>query len=172
MTRRGWLLFLAVGVIWGMPYMLIRIAVATIDPLVIAFGRTLIGALLLLPIAMHRKALAPATIGVVTASLIVATVLYAPFVPFTWPDHPAAAGIAAVAGLGVLCTAVAFMFFFALIAEIGPARATVIAYVNPVVAMMLGVAFLHEPFTVGMAIGFTMVIVGSILATTKRTTNA
>src|SRR2546423_234710 len=60
MTRRGWLLFLAVGVIWGMPYMLIRIAVATIDPLVIAFGRTLIGALLLLPVALHRKALAPA----------------------------------------------------------------------------------------------------------------
>jgi len=280
MTRRGFLLFVAVGVIWGMPYLLIRIAVATIDPLVIAFGRTLIGALLLLPVAIHRKALASAfrrwpalvaftlveisgpwllighaetrlnssttglliamvplfaailvawlghekleprrivglalgfagvaaivgldidvsnfgavgalvlatigyaigpvivnrrladapPIGVVTGSFIVATLLYAPFLPFLWPEHPAAGAIAAVAGLGVICTAVAFVFFFALIAEIGPARATVIAYVNPVVAVMLGVIFLAEPFTWAMAIGFTMVIVGSILATTR-----
>ena len=60
MTKRGWLLFLALGVIWGMPYLLIRIAVESIDPLVVAFGRTLIGALLLLPIAAYRSELVPA----------------------------------------------------------------------------------------------------------------
>src|SRR5512144_2329534 len=60
MTRRGWALFAALGIIWGMPYLLIRIAVESMDPLVIAFGRTLIGAVLLLPVALHRKALAPA----------------------------------------------------------------------------------------------------------------
>jgi drug/metabolite transporter (DMT)-like permease len=60
MTKRGWILFLALGVIWGMPYLLIRIAVESIDPLVVAFGRTLIGALLLLPVALYRKELVPA----------------------------------------------------------------------------------------------------------------
>ena len=70
-------------------------------------------------------------------------------------------------GAIVVCTAIAFVIFFALIAEAGPARATVIAYVNPLVAVILGVIFLAEPLTAGMAIGFPMVIVGSILATAK-----
>src|SRR5262249_35614056 len=60
MTKRGWILFLALGVIWGMPYLLIRIAVASIDPLVVAFGRTLIGSLILLPVALNRGVLKPA----------------------------------------------------------------------------------------------------------------
>ena len=85
--------------------------------------------------------------------------------PLLWPGQPGFAGIVAVSVLGLICTATAFMFFFALIAEIGPARATVIAYINPVVAVILGVAFLDEPFTVAMAIGSVMVIAGSILAT-------
>jgi drug/metabolite transporter (DMT)-like permease len=57
MTRRGWLLFIALGVLWGMPYLLIRIAVSAVDPLVVAGTRTLIGALLLLPVAWHQKTL-------------------------------------------------------------------------------------------------------------------
>jgi drug/metabolite transporter (DMT)-like permease len=60
MSKRGWLLFLALGLLWGMPYLLIRIAVKEIDPLVMAGTRTLMGALLLLPVAWHRNALAPA----------------------------------------------------------------------------------------------------------------
>src|SRR5437660_712081 len=58
MTKRGWVLFLALGLIWGIPYLLIRIAVATIDPLVVAFGRTLIGTAILLPIALRQGAMA------------------------------------------------------------------------------------------------------------------
>ncbi len=54
MSKRGWILFLALGAIWGTPYLLIRIAVESIDPLVVAFGRTLIGALILLPLALRR----------------------------------------------------------------------------------------------------------------------
>src|SRR3954469_6382292 len=60
MSKRGWILFLALGVLWGMPYLLIRIAVAAYDPVVVAGTRTLIGSLLLLPIALHRKELTPA----------------------------------------------------------------------------------------------------------------
>jgi drug/metabolite transporter (DMT)-like permease len=280
MTKRGWVLFWALGLIWGMPYLLIRIAVAEIDPLVMAFGRTLIGALLLVPVAIYRGVLAPAfrrwrvllvftlveisgpwlllghaetrinsstaglllaavpliaavivarlgherlhgrrlvglmiglagvvalvgldiqfsdwiavgeialtslgyaigpiiisrrlsdvpPLGVVAGSLIIAVALYAPFAPFFWPTHASAGAIASVVGLGVFCTAIAFLAFFALIAEVGPARATVITYINPVVAIILGVVFLHEPLTLGMAIGFPLVIVGSILGTLK-----
>src|SRR5262245_48093271 len=60
MSKRGWFLFLSLGVLWGMPYLLIRIAVADFDPLIVAGTRTLVGSLLLLPVALHRRALAPA----------------------------------------------------------------------------------------------------------------
>ena len=70
-------------------------------------------------------------------------------------------------GLGVLCTAAAFMVFFALIAEVGPARATVITYINPAVAIILGALVLHEPLTIGMGIGFPLVILGAILGTAR-----
>ena len=72
-----------------------------------------------------------------------------------------------IAGLGVLCTAAAFLVFFALIAEIGPARATVITYVNPAVAVVLGAIVLSEPLTLGMAVGFPLVLIGSYLGTTR-----
>ncbi|HJW46265.1 MAG TPA: DMT family transporter [Lysobacter sp.] len=285
MTRRGWLLFIALGVLWGMPYLLIRIAVSAVDPLVVAGSRTLIGALLLLPIAWHGKTLVagfrkwqwllaytlieisvpwlllghaetrlnsstaglllavvplfaalivtklgherleprrllglgigfagvallvgidihfsdlPAVaatmvvalcyaigpiivdrklkdvpaIGVVTASLIVATLVYAPFAPMVWPEHFPASAAWSVVGLGVLCTAAAFLAFFALIAEVGPARATVITYVNPAVAIVLGAIVLSEPVTLGMVIGFPLVIVGSVLGTSRAREDA
>jgi drug/metabolite transporter (DMT)-like permease len=65
----------------------------------------------------------------------------------------------------VICTAVAFLVFFRLIAEIGPARATVITYVNPAVAVALGVSILGEPFTLAMAGAFALILGGSVLAT-------
>jgi len=278
MTKRGWILFLSLSLLWGMPYLLIRIAVGEIDPLIVACARTLLGALLLLPVALHRNALAPAfrhwkwllaftviemsvpwvllghaetrlnsstaglliavvplfaavivarlgherlelrrlfglglgfagvallvgldiyfsdllavaacivvalcyaigpiiidrklkdvpAIGVITASLIVATAIYLPFAPFLWPAQVGATAAWSVVGLGVLCTAAAFLVFFALIAEVGPARATVITYVNPAVAIVLGAIVLNEPLTLGMAIGFPLVIAGAILGT-------
>src|SRR4029434_9243428 len=60
MAKRGWILFVSLGLLWGMPYLLIRIAVGSVDPLVVAGSRTLIGALLLLPIALHRNVLGAA----------------------------------------------------------------------------------------------------------------
>src|SRR6187455_540734 len=280
MSKRGWILFLSLGLLWGMPYLLIRIAVGEFDPLFVAGSLTLMGSLLLLPVALHRKALAPAfrkwkwlvaftlieitvpwlmlghaetrlnsstaglliavvplfaaiivtklghekleprrwlglglgfagvallvgldihfddlpavaatifvalcyaigpiiidrklndvpAIGVITASLIVATIIYAPFAPFLWPKTFGAPAVLSVIGLGVLCTAAAFIVFFALIAEVGPARATVITYVNPAVAILLGALVLHEPLTIGMALGFPLVILGSFLGTSR-----
>ena len=93
--------------------------------------------------------------------------IYAPIVPFGWPAAiPPAAGWSVV-GLAVICTAVAFVVFFALIAEVGPARATVITYINPAVAIALGVVLLSEPLTAGMLLGFPLVIAGSVLATAR-----
>ncbi|WP_216895712.1 DMT family transporter [Nocardia alni] len=280
MTRRGWVLFLAMGVIWGVPYAMISIAVRDFDPVVVAFGRTLIGALLLLPIALYTKALGPVlrrwpwllaytlaeitgpwlligsaetklasstvglliaavpliavvivaalghdridarrlvgliigfagvatlvglsmdfsdmaafaaigvtavgyaigpiiinrkladlpSMGVVTASLALAALIYTPFAAWRWPARITAPAGWSVLGLAAICTAAAFLVFFALIAEVGPARATVITYINPVVALLLGVALLGEPITIGMAIGFPLVILGSILGTAR-----
>jgi drug/metabolite transporter (DMT)-like permease len=124
------------------------------------------------PIMVDRKLRDVPAVGVVTASLIVATVLYAPFAPFVWPGHVTAAAAWSVVGLGVLCTAAAFLVFFALIAEVGASRATVITYVNPAVALVLGAIVLSEPITPGMAIGFPLVIVGSLLGTSRSRAQA
>lgn len=285
MTRKGWGLFLALSLIWGVPYLMIKVAVRDLDPLLVVFGRTLLGGLLLLPVALHRKAIGPVLrrwpwlllytvveisipwlllghaetvltsstaglllavvpllaaliltglgqdrldtrrvvglligiagvatlvgldirldnmpavlaclgtavgyafgpiiidrklsdlppIGVVTASLMVATIGYAPFVPFLWPTHVSTESLLSVVGLAVVCTGIAFLVFFALIAEAGPARATVITYVNPAVALLLGVLVLSEPLTIGIAIGFPLVILGSILATGRNRAKA
>lgn len=280
MSRRGWLLFAAMCVIWGIPYLLIKVAVEEISPALLVLARTGIGALLLLPIAAMRDELRPllchwapllafATIeiavpwfllgsaetrisssltglliaavplvattialttgarerlglqtglglllgtagvaaivgvnldgarflpiaevalvavcyavgpvilqrwlaelpalGVIAASLAVTALVYVPIAAFSLPDRmPSAQALGAVLGLAVVCTAVAFLLFFALIAEIGPVRATLITYVNPAVAAVLGVAILGEELTAGMLFGFVLVLAGSVLAT-------
>lgn len=108
-------------------------------------------------------------LGVIAASLAVTALAYAPIAAFTLPSEvPPAAAIGSVLALAVGCTAIAFVLFFALIAEIGAVRATVITYVNPAVAALLGVAILGERFTVGMGAGFLLVLIGSALATRPR----
>jgi drug/metabolite transporter (DMT)-like permease len=67
----------------------------------------------------------------------------------------------------VVCTAIGFIVFFALIREVGSARATVITYLNPAVALALGIAVLGEPLTFGIAIGFVLIVLGSVLATRR-----
>jgi drug/metabolite transporter (DMT)-like permease len=92
--------------------------------------------------------------------------VYAPFAAAEWPSAlPSPNALASVVTLAVVCTAAAFLLFAALIDEVGPVRATVITYVNPAVAAVLGVLVLGETFTVGMAAGFVLVILGSTLAT-------
>ncbi len=283
MTRRGWLLFAAMGVIWGVPYLLIKVAVADLSPASLVFLRTATGVLVLLPIAAARGSIAPLrghwrwvlaytvvevavpwlllsdaerhissslaglliaavpfigallalvtggddrldgrrlggllvgffgvatlvgfdlsggslgavgeigvvtvgyalgpmiiarrlrgvpAVGVVAASLVLTAIVYAPVGILQLPHHaPSARVILAVAGLGIVCTALAFLLFFALIAEVGPVRATVITYVNPAVALALGVAVLGEAFTASTAAGFVLIVLGSFLATRRQ----
>jgi drug/metabolite transporter (DMT)-like permease len=277
-TRRGWLLFGAMCVIWGMPYLLIRVAVRDLTPATLVFLRTAIACLILVPLAAGRGelrpllrhwrivllfavievtipwlllssaerrissslaallvaavplvsvALAVATgaerfdsrrlagfglgilgvgaivgldlsgtsvaglaemavvcvcyavgpfilsrymgglpaMGVIAASLALTALVYAPVAAVEWPSStPSSHVIASVVTLALVCTALAFVLFFALIAEAGPVRATVITYVNPAVAALLGVAVLGETFTAGMAVGFALVLAGSVLA--------
>jgi drug/metabolite transporter (DMT)-like permease len=105
---------------------------------------------------------------VVAASLGITVLAYAPFAMTQLPSAlPSASVLLAVGVLGVVCTALGFVVFFALITEVGAPRATVITYVNPAVALALGVAILNEPFTVGIALGFVLIVLGSVLATRR-----
>jgi drug/metabolite transporter (DMT)-like permease len=275
MTRRGLLLFAAMCVIWGIPYLLIRVAVSEISPVMLVFARTSIGALILMPIVIARGglrgigarwipllafaaaevglpwvflfsaeqhissslagllissvplignrermgplaigglalgvagvvaivgldfrasdatalvqmavvavgyALGPAILGrylkgvpsvsVIGISLAACALAYTPLAVSQWPTAmPSPWVLVSVGVLAVVCTAVAFLLFFELIAEIGPVRSTVITYINPAVAALLGIAILRERFTLGMGIGFVLVLAGSVLATRRR----
>ena len=280
MTRRGGLLFAALCVIWGVPYLLIKVAVRDLTPATLVFLRTSLGALILMPLAFRRGQVRqllphwrpviaytvaeigvpwiflsdaerrlsssltgllvaavpivgavlstftggkerfdgrrglgfaiglvglvtllgfdpagadPLTIGemvlvvlgyavgpmivarrlqgvptlaIVAVSLVLAAVGYAPFGLAQLPaELPSPAVLVSVLVLGAVCTALAFLIFFELIAEIGPVRATVVAYVNPAVAVALGVLLLGEPFTPATAAGFVLILGGSYLAT-------
>jgi drug/metabolite transporter (DMT)-like permease len=280
MTRRGALLFAAMCVIWGVPYLMIRVAVRELAPVTLVFLRTGLGALLLAPFAAWRGELRPLlrhagpfvaytlvevavpwvllaraetklssslsglliaavplvgavvvgltgarerqgrrrwlgllvgvggvaalvgldvgqidavavaeigcvavcyavgpiilarrladvpALGVVAGSLLLTALLYAPFAAARWPSTmPSAHVLESVVGLAVVCTALAFLVFLALIGEVGPVRATVITYVNPAVAAVLGVTILSEHLTAGMLGGFALILVGCVLAT-------
>jgi drug/metabolite transporter (DMT)-like permease len=283
MSRRGWLLFGAMCVIWGIPYLLIKVAVRELSPGMLVLLRTLLGAALLLPFAVRggrlrgmaaawlplavytaveicvpwlmvgwaetrlsssltglllaavplvgavlarfavarerlgaRRVVGLAIgvggvaalvgldlgntdgwalgaialvvvgyavgpviltrhlseldgLGVVFASLALTAVVYLPVGVLQAPAHwPSAEVTLCVLGLAAICTALAFVVFFQLIAEVGPARATVITYVNPAVAIALGVLILDEPFTAAIGVGFVLVLAGSVLATSRN----
>ena len=280
MSRRGWWLFAAMSLIWGIPYLLIKVADGGVSPPVLVLARVSIGAALLLPIAIRRRELASLLpywrwlvlfavveiitpwlllseaetrlssslsglliasvpilvavigrltggqerltpvrwtgllvglagvallvagsgtrgdassvaevlgvavcysigpliaarklselppLGMTAACLAFATVVYAPIAAVTWPHTmPSGTVLASLAGLAVVCTALAFVLFFALIGEVGPARASVITYVNPAVAVALGILALGERLTTTMAVAFVLILGGSVLAT-------
>ena len=282
MSRRGWLLFAAMAVIWGIPYLLIKVAVGELAPATLVGARTTVAAIILVPVAIARGDIRPLlprwrwvvaytfvevaapwillsdaerrlssslaglliagvplvgallvwliggddrpdlrrvlglivgfvgvglvvgldvaaddlfavgevglvvlgyatgpmiitkrlkdspAVGVVTASLVLTALAYAPLGIAQLPAHlPSTQVLAAVAILGSVCTALAFLLFFALIAEVGPVRSTVITYFNPAVAIVLGVVLLSEPFTAGIAGGFALIVTGSFFATRR-----
>jgi drug/metabolite transporter (DMT)-like permease len=283
-SRRGWILLLALGAVWGVPYLFIKVAVeAGVSPAAVVLARSAIGALVLLPLALrgagfavlrgrwravlafaaleilgpwvlfsHAEAtLASSTTGLLvatvpllsvvvgrvagdrarvpalrwaglvvgfvgvpvltgqgvvgghgiavmevllgalgyaiapviaeralqgvpasvltTACLGVATAVYAPVVLLTGPQPvPPAPAIGALVTLGLVCTALAFLLFFRLIGEVGGPRATLVAYLNPVVAVLLGAAVLAEPLTGSVAVGTLLILGGSALAAARR----
>jgi drug/metabolite transporter (DMT)-like permease len=280
MSRRGWLLFGAMSLIWGIPYLFIKIALEGVSAPFLVFARTLIAAAILLPLALRRGMIRPAlrswrpllafavleiggpwlllndaeqhissslaglliaavplistvvtwrlgdhsaleptrllgllvgicgvaavvgldvgetswvrmaevlavavgyaiapiiadrklrdvpTLAVISLSLTGVAIAYLPAALFTHPHGwPHANVVGAILTLGLVCTASAFLLFFALIAEAGPVRSTVITFINPAVAVLLGMAVLGERFTAGVAVGFPLVLAGSWLST-------
>lgn len=279
---RAWLLFGAMALLWGMPYLFIKQAVDSYSPAAVVAGRTLIAAVILLPFALRSRALRPAwskigwvlafgaiemagpflllshaeqtlpsgltgllvatvplfaavialgggdravlrpsraiglvlgfagvaiivagpglaieggggliavgevllvavlyaiapfivarqlrgvpALGTVTLSLFAVGLFYLPIGLLTQHEVPTVSSTAALIALAVLCTAVAFIAFFALIARVGPVRAPLFTYVNPVVAIILGTIVLGEAITPGLLIGFPLVIIGCWLA--------
>ncbi len=120
------------------------------------------------PVLLTRYLSELPPLGVVTASLSVVAIGYAPFALTDLPERwPAATVTESVIVLGVVCTALAFLIFFALITEVGPVVATVFTYVNPAVAVVLGAVFLDEHITVWTLVGFALILAGSVLATRK-----
>lgn len=285
MSRRGWLLFAVMCVVWGVPYLLIKVAVEEISPAELVLWRTTLGAAVLLPWALRSGALRPALrawrplllfavlemagpwfllghaerdlsssltgllvaavplvaavagravgesdrldrtrvagllVGVVgvgvllgldvrggdllavgavgltvvgyalgplvvsrslqgvpsqgvnAAALAVTALVFLPLAAPTYDGMPSGRVVLALLTLGLVCTALALVLFFALIAEAGPHRALVITFVNPAVAVALGIVLLSEPFTLGTAVGFPLVLAGCVLAT-RRTAGA
>jgi drug/metabolite transporter (DMT)-like permease len=284
-SRKGWVLFAVMCLVWGIPYLFIKVAVGEVSVPVVVFARTAIGAALLLPLALRasrqsggqlgtlrrhwRPLLAFAALeiivpwgllsaaerklpsslaglliaavpiisvvtarltggterlsprrwaglviglagvvvlaapdlgggsglavgevllvalGYATAPLIAArkladvpalpmtaaclslgALVWLPAAVLTWPQRvPSGRALGALAALGVICTACAFLVFLALIREAGTSRAMVFTYINPAVAVAAGVAFLSEPFTVTIAASFALILAGSLLAT-------
>jgi drug/metabolite transporter (DMT)-like permease len=120
------------------------------------------------PVIVSRYLGGLPSMGVTAVALAGCALIYAPWAALQWPRSvPHADAIVSVLVLAVVCTAIAFVLFFALIGEIGPVRATVITYINPAVAAVAGVIVLRENFTAGMAIGFVLVLAGSVLATRR-----
>jgi drug/metabolite transporter (DMT)-like permease len=121
------------------------------------------------PMIVKRRLSDVDPLGPVAASVGIATLLVTPFALADLPDSaPSADTLASLAVLGLLCSALGFLFFFRLIAEVGPGKATVITYVNPVVALALGVAVLDESVTTGVVVGLLLILAGSWLSTDGR----
>ena len=118
------------------------------------------------PLIANRKLADLPPVAVNTVCLGAAAIIYAPFAALTFPQQmPSVQVLLSLAALGVVCTAAAFLVFFRLIAEVGPARATVITYVNPAVAVALGVIVLGEHLTAAIGVSFVLILGGSVLAT-------
>jgi drug/metabolite transporter (DMT)-like permease len=102
--------------------------------------------------------------GVTALALALTAAFYAP-VGAQGLTMPSGRVVVAVVVLALACTVAALLIFFALIAETGPHRALVITYVNPAVALVLGIWLLSEPLTLGAVVGFPLVLLGCALAT-------
>jgi drug/metabolite transporter (DMT)-like permease len=102
-------------------------------------------------------------------AMVLTAIFYLPFTIALWPDHTVSREATySVIALGIFSTGIAFAFFFTLIADIGPTRASLVTYWNTAIAVLLGVMILSEPLTVGMSIGLPLVMLGSWLVNRRQ----
>jgi drug/metabolite transporter (DMT)-like permease len=100
-------------------------------------------------------------------AMAITTVFWAPVAIAQWPSSISMNSALSLIALGVFSTAIAFILFFKVMAEIGPARGSLVTYLNTTIAVLLGVIILREPLTVGIIVGLPLVLVGSYLASKK-----
>jgi len=118
------------------------------------------------PLIVQRYLSGIESVGPVAASLLVSSLMLLPFAAFSFPSRmPSAVALSSILVLGAICTALAIFLLFYLIGQAGASRATVITYINPAVATLLGVAVLHERLGLGGAVAFALILLGSWLAT-------
>jgi drug/metabolite transporter (DMT)-like permease len=118
------------------------------------------------PLIIQRHLRQLDSMGPIALSLLVSSaVLLLPAVATLPARMPSATALVSIVVLGVLCTALAMLLMFYLVSHAGPARATVITYINPVVATLLGVALLHERLGLGGVAALALILFGSWLAT-------
>lgn len=119
-------------------------------------------------VAAHRMAGVPG-VPLTAACLSIAALVYTAPAIASWPATlPSGHVLGALVGLALVCTALAFVVFFALIHEVGATRAMVFTYINPAVAVAAGVLLLSEPLTPLMIAAFVLILGGSVLATSGR----
>jgi drug/metabolite transporter (DMT)-like permease len=100
-------------------------------------------------------------------AMAITTVFWAPVAIAQWPTSISMNSALSLIALGIFSTAIAFILFFKVIAEIGPARSSLVTYLNTAIAVVLGVIILREPITVGIILGLPLVLIGSYLASRK-----
>ncbi|MGI8667636.1 MAG: DMT family transporter [Jatrophihabitans sp.] len=116
------------------------------------------------PLILARSLSQLPGLGVIAGAMTISTLGYLPFLILAPPGRLPGSAVASVVVLAVVCTALAFVVFFELVAAVGPTRCTVITYINPAVAVALGVIVLSEPLTTGILVGFPLILLGSVLA--------
>ena len=157
---------LGVGVVGVAALVGLDWAAGTIDPLSVVELLVVAVCYAVAPAMAARKLGHVPSMGVVSVSLAFVALLYLPVtVVSVHAGLPSPNVVASVLVLALVCTALAFVLFFELIAEAGPVRATVITFVNPAVAVALGLVVLGEPLTWGTLVGFPLVLLGSYWAT-------
>ena len=129
--------------------------------MIIAIGYTL-GPIILATKLTH----VPGPVVVAGATSFVA-LCWIPWSVMHWPSHISGETLSCVLVLSVVCTAAAFLVFFELVKEIGSTRSVVVTYVNTAIAVVLGIVGLGAPLTTGIVIGFPLVIIGSVFATSS-----
>lgn len=134
-------------------------AFSVLEIMICAFGYAL-G-----PMIFNQYLLGIPPVTVIASSFALATTIYLPFGLLNLPTHVSVEPVLSVLALALICSVTGFLLFFRLITDVGPARATVVTYLNPIVAVIAGVVVLKEPFGNGLAIGLPLVIIGSVLAT-------
>ena len=104
--------------------------------------------------------------------MVFTAIVYLPFALIYAPDKaPSVEALGSVLVLGLFPTAMAFILFFQLIKDIGTARGSLVTYLNTAFAVILGVIILREPFTLGIALGLPLVLIGSYFASRKTATS-